>query len=113
MENEEKKLPECPECEKQLKISDDSQKLGEFLEWLQSNNYEICKWQDGITDATKIADAFAIANGGEDPDPDEERPEQGYFPIRMPIEKILAVYFKIDLKKVEEERRALLQSLRE
>ena len=101
----------CPECEKMAAVRDDSQKLGDFLEWLGSKDYRICAWQEGISDADRIVDAFATLQGRGNPDIDNE-PERGWTPINKDIEKILADYFSIDLKKVEEERRALLEEIR-
>jgi len=102
-----------PECDKMLAVKDDSQKIGEFLDWLQEKGYRICVWQEGITDATRIASAFAIASGKADPHPDiDGEPERGFVPINPDIEKLLAEYFNIDLGKVEQEKRAILENLR-
>jgi hypothetical protein len=104
---------QTPECDKMLATQEESQKLGEFLDWLQSKGYQICVWQEGITDATRIAQAFAIANGSAELiDEEEESPERGFVPINKNIEKLLAEYFNIDLDKVEKEKQAILKELR-
>ena len=72
------------ECDKMLKVASDSQKIGEFLEWLQ-NEREITLCEE---------------NGDE------------FYPARIPIERLLAEYFEIDLDKVEAERSAILGGLR-
>lgn len=77
-----------PEHEKATKVTDDSQKLGEFIEWLGSQ---------GIFLAT--------------PDPRANR-FGGHVLITESEEQILARYFKIDLKKLEQEKRAMLVALR-
>ena len=41
---------------------------------------------------------------------EENRDE--FYPVRIPIERLLAEYFEIDLDKVEAERRAILGGLR-
>lgn len=106
-----KELPACPECDKMIEVNKESQAIGEFLEWLESKGCKICEWVDGITEADVIAAAFALDM--EKLDELEGKPLRGYSPISKNTEKILAEYFKIDLNKVEAERRALLAALRE
>ena len=81
-----------PECEKLQKVKDKSQAIGVFLDWIR-NEKEIsfCKWQEDEED---------IAEG------------TGYYPIFTDTEKLLAEFFEIDLDKVEEERRTILENLR-
>lgn len=81
--------PERPECAKLVSVSPDSQKIGEFIDWLNENGIRLCRW-------TELEDA----------------PDQ-YMEIHDPMEKLLARYFEIDLDKVETERRALLDWLHE
>lgn len=76
-----------PECDKLLAVSADSQKIGAFLEWLeQERELTICDL--------------------------DYRREDRYYPAYIPINKLLAEYFKIDLNKVEQERSALLDGIR-
>ena len=80
-----------PECEKLHAVSAESQKLGEFLAWLQDEQgYTLCKFYE--------QNAY-----GED---------EGYFPDRKSIQSLLAEYFEIDMDKVDEERRQMLKELR-
>jgi len=79
---------EYPECEKMSKVKEQSQIIGEFLDWLQNER--------GIT----LAEYGSGLNN------------QHLYPIYKTIEKILAEYFEIDLDKVEQERRAMLDVLR-
>ena len=96
------KQPECPECERLHAVSSESQKIGEFLEWLTG--------EKGLT----LAEYHTHSDGCYDDDGDRMC---GYSsgslqPVHIPIEKLLAEHFKIDLDKVENERRALLEYLR-
>lgn len=75
-----------PECDKLSKISDQSQIIGEFLEWLTNErSIQIC-----------ILDNFSGK----------------FLPYRFSMEQLLAEYFDIDLDKVEQERRLILKNLR-
>jgi hypothetical protein len=72
-----------PECEKLQRVSADSQKIGDFLNWAQSNNIVLAIYTE----------------------------EDELVPSHKPFEQLLAEYFNINLNKVEEERRAILSSL--
>lgn len=75
-----------PECEKMAAIKDKSQVIGEFIEWMRdTQEFEIC-----------IFSGYS----------------KEYIPIGMTIEILLSKFFDIDLKKVEEERRHILDELR-
>lgn len=58
--------------------------ISEFIDFLEENGYAIC----------------------------EVELHDQWWPVRKSYEQLLADYFEIDLKKVEEERRALLEELR-
>lgn len=69
-------------------MRDQSQKLGEFLAWLDEQGIHLCEVMD-------------------------RGPHEGEFaPLRRGYENLLAQYFEIDLKKVEKERCALLDEQR-
>lgn len=72
-----------PECDKLLAVKDQSQIIGEFLEWLINK------------DDSRIAKFSEI--------------DKMYCPNYESTEKLLARYFKIDLKKLEKEKRALAE----
>jgi hypothetical protein len=77
-----------PECDKLLKVRDRSQAIGEFMEWLKAEKgVELAHYPE-----TK---------------PDE------LWPWHQPMEKLLAEFFDIDLNKVEQERRSMLDKLQE
>jgi len=80
--------PQYPECEKLKMVINASLLIVEFLEWLSSKkNLSLCEWKDGYTG-------------------------QGYYSSHYQIEDLLAEFFEIDLKKVEEERRQIIEDLR-
>jgi hypothetical protein len=74
-----------PECEKLAAVSDLSQAIGEFIEWAQMQGIQLCSWSDRFRE---------------------------FSPIHESINNILARHFGIDLVKIEDERRAILESLR-
>ncbi len=78
---------EFPEHVKQAKVLDQSQAIGEFLEWLDESGVVLCH-----IDTDKAFDEFT--------------------PIRTPRIKLLARYFEIDLEKIEAEKRQMLDELR-
>lgn len=85
---------EYSECEKIGKVKDQSQAIGEFIDWLQS--------EKGIVFARYHIE-------GKDPIVDYLKK---LIPVHLSMEKTLAEFFDIDLNKVEEERRAMLDDLR-
>lgn len=75
-----------PACDKMASVADRSQDIGEFLDWLQHEKLiELCIRHD-------ICGKLMAC--------------------RNDTERLLAEYFGIDLKKVEEERRAIVDALR-
>jgi hypothetical protein len=80
-------MPNCPECEKLEKVAEESNDIGQFIEWLLEHEYQICTYSEMDGDGEYVA-------------------------AHTSIEELLASYFKIDLKKVEQERRALLDWVR-
>ena len=74
-----------PECDKVLSVSDKSQLIGEFLEWLSLDGVVMSRWVKG---SNKLS------------------------PTHEGIEKLLARYFGVDLDERERELRAILAGLR-
>ena len=99
MKNEEK----YPECDKIVAAHDKSQVIGEFLDWLKSRGIRLGQWKP--TPSELVLNRMT---GKRIPADDEETFVE-YFTSK---EKILAEFFGIDLNKVEEERRAMLESIR-
>jgi hypothetical protein len=87
---------ETPEINKLKAVQPVSQQIGEFIRWL--------------TDEKKIV--FATWHNENEEDEEEEG---RLWPEPMgdaAIEKLLAEFFHIDLNKVEQEKRAILEDLR-
>jgi hypothetical protein len=80
------RVVETTECEKLRAVAPQSQKIGEFLEWLSE--------EKGISLCT--LDRY-----------------DRYEPHVQRREELLAEYFDIDLDKVEQERRGILDALHE
>jgi hypothetical protein len=89
-----KPQPKCPECEKLAEVSEESNKIGGFLGWLFSKDLVIAGYEHN----TRGWEELVVV-----------RRYQG----DSGINKLLAEYYGIDLDKVEKERRALLNWLRE
>jgi len=81
--------PKYPECEKVSAVSDASNQIGTFLDWLPSQGIHLARWQK------------------------DDWGEEGMVPNRTPIQELLAKFFEIDQDKLEEEKRAMLGALRE
>lgn len=79
---------EYPEHEKMKAVKAESQAIGEFLEWLRSRNVILCEYVEG----RNFPQHHELENKSE--------------------EKIIAEYFGIDLKKIDAEKQAMLDSLR-
>ena len=84
-----------PESDKLLAVSGESQNIGYFLDWLRSQGYYLCKFQEEEYN----------------PEIDEMYPA-GFYPTYERIEELLAKYFQIDMDKVDDERRQMLEDLR-
>jgi hypothetical protein len=74
-----------PEHTKLKEIQPQSQKVGEFLEWLQENGYTICTF-------------------------DKKHGE--YASAYISIPQMLAKFFEIDSEKIEAEKQAMLEEIR-
>lgn len=87
-----------PETGKMLAVKDQSTAIGGFLEWLDEKGLWLCR------SATK--------EDTRDDDGESTGTREGdLLPVYKSKEILLAEYFNIDLKKVEKEKRALLESL--
>lgn len=130
------KKVKTPTLDKMRANREDSQKIGEFLDWIQQNGLWVAEKhehkgtdnEDRPSGCWRIHQCTAICfcRG---PHPHYPSRRKGcscrisvslvcgfadgeFYPMNLTIEKLLARYFKIDLKKVEEERRALLEAIR-
>ncbi len=92
-------MSDYPECEKLQAVSEKSQELGFFLEWLK-NKYTLCEFVE------EHKEFFG------DNKEDYVWINEGYYQSRDSIENILAEYFDIDMNKVDEERAQILEDIR-
>lgn len=100
------------ELEKLEAVSERSQAIGEFLEWLfGSKNFHIGKY---LTDEEYESDDNIYWVDGLHEKEQFKRHEidkEELMPIHIDIEKLLADFFEIDLVKVEEERKQTLNEI--
>jgi hypothetical protein len=78
-------MADYPEHEKLKALGGDNQVVGDFIEWLGENGYEIARWNDSGTYCLPC-------NEGRD--------------------ALLAKHFEIDLNKLDDEKRAMLGAIR-
>ena len=81
-----------------VKVKPQSQAIGQFLEWLGDQNIQLAKYHEHGENCTERARECGYS-------------ENDLAPHRESTEAIRARYFNIDLKKVEEEKRALLEEI--
>ena len=85
------------ELEKMRIAQGQASTLSEFVDWLGENGYAVCKWHEHVRYSDDLGD-YSPA---------------GWFPKRESYEELFANFFLIDLKKVDKERAALLESIRQ
>lgn len=78
-------MSQWPEHEKQAQIIDEAHSIGQFLDWAEGQGLQLCRFNDRF----------------------EEFQPVGHFV------DVIAEYFEIDLSKIEAEKRAMLDKLRE
>lgn len=133
--------PPAPECERLAAVAPESNRIGEFLDWLtQERKIQLAVWEPlmecsgpGWFEATDCVDGRLIARSerwdrtlnrvvddGEDigectrcdGSGRVERSEPILVPASVGFEKLLAEFYDINLDKVDQERRAILDHLR-
>lgn len=120
---------EYPEHEKLKKVAELSQSIGEFLTWLSDDQHvwlakfdvkvDECRNCDhpdrhNLTKPSKFALRCSYDDGDEECDcthADFGNPNRLY-PWPHAISNLLATYFEIDLRVLEEEKRAILNAIR-
>ncbi len=97
--------PACPECARARAVMPKSQVIGEFLDWLQTDKkVHLCAMHEHTNDCKAWrGGAYRIICDFHDGQ---------YTPFSYTIEKLLAEFFHIDLNKMENEKRALLDHIR-
>lgn len=97
-------------------IKDESQAIGEFVEWLGGKGIFLA--EDKECTVSEYLDRETGSSRGWDlmhADQITENPEwfqSGTYRIHIPIEKLLASFFDIDQEKLEEEKREMLEEMR-
>ncbi len=81
-----------PEHEKMKAVSDESQVIGAFLDWIQNEREP----------TLQLCSMRTIFHGA----------DVRFTPTQKSIEQILADYFNINLEKIELEKRAMLEEMR-
>lgn len=82
-------MSDYPEHKKLTAVHERSQAIGEFLDWCVSEKgYQLAEWDDS------------------------REIDHRMMPIIVPVEKLLAEFFGIDLQKLEAEKRAMLEEMR-
>lgn len=83
-------MNQYPEHDKLSAVKDQSQTIGAFLEWMPSNGYYVGQYIQ-----------------------DPEWKDYQFVPSNLTINQLLAEYFEVDLDKLEDEKRQMLESIRE
>lgn len=89
-----------PEHDKLRAVAKESQRCGEFLEWLTGpQNYTLGEYHTHNDDC--IEDGERVCGSS----------ERTLYPAALNVRKLLARFFEIDEAKLENEKRAMLDSL--
>lgn len=96
-----------PEHTRLRALKGDNQKIGDFLTWLGEQGVILCK-NEQEPDFEAIQDQEEQARARRQWD----RRDPELQPWYQPTEKILALYFEIDMDKLEREKVAMLDELR-
>lgn len=126
-------MSDYPEHEKMTAVQEQSQAVGEFLEWLQTptehggKGVSLHTWEEWEEDDTclecagtgKVGSVRRNSEGArlqDCPNCDGtrlvSRPREGWMPVGGSANKLLAEFFGIDLNKIEDEKRAMLDQIR-
>lgn len=133
------KEPKCPECDKLHGVRDQSQSIGQFIEWLQEKGIVFAKshvhtdachtlgyslrgfrkeYRDKVRKGSFSGEYRPVCTKEELHNGAFNKPQCGMtestlYPEQVPIEKTLAEFFEIDLNKVEREKLRLLDFIRD
>lgn len=116
-----KEIP-TPELDKMLKNKDESQAIGAFLDWLQTEKKvifchrvpEIIEYLDEKfeKECEKLGFSSPEERAHRYNNPEKWEHTGGLVNFNLNIENILAEFFGVDLKKAEKEKCAILDNLR-
>lgn len=100
-------MSDYPQHDKLRAIRNESQAIGDFLSWLENGNLDD---KDNTYGSVELAYREKIYNDEAGPCP--ERSEY-LTPLQMRKKTLLAKYFGIDLDKLEDEKLAMIDLLRD
>lgn len=101
--------PLYPEHEKLSAVREQSQTIGDFLDWLrEEQGISLRQWME----PTEEVEALRWNEKPNDPPRFYTVKRPGYYSPEKKTEDLLAEFFGIDLKALEAEKRALLESIR-
>lgn len=95
-------MDKFPEHEKLEAISDESQACHDFLEFLNEKGFVFCQDLDYVDEFEDPMTGKVITYTG-----------KRLAPVAVDRRNLLAEFFEIDLDKLEEEKRTMLEGLRE
>lgn len=122
-------MTDYPEHKKQRRSIEEghSQAIGEFIDWLLGQGIHLVRWGTNPDDPP-LTCAFCNGTGlrwqqrgdGSARSPSNcshcggtgQRAREGWLPDTRSPNRLLADYFEIDLAKIEDEKRAMLESIR-
>ena len=91
---------QTPTCDRLSEIAPESQKLGEFLDWLREQGIHLAAYHAHTKDCREPGSRYHTCGFTDQ-----------LVSVQRPTEELLADYFEVDLAAVETERRALLTAL--
>lgn len=101
-------MSECPEHEKLAQVKDQCRAIGEFIEWLgREGRIELCEWRE-VEEDDPAMEALLLLAGKEV----RPRVTTKLMSISKGIDDLLADYFGIDNRKLEQEKLTMLARLR-
>lgn len=92
-----------PEHDKLAAGKNQSQEIGDFLEWLSESGVVMCKWHDARLGQYWDSELEEFANTVDSSE---------FLPIHETVNELLARYFGIDLDVLEQENWEMLEGLR-
>ncbi len=103
-------MSDYPEHDKLSAISDKSQAIGEFLDWLMYGGLDESAHHPGQVRKESFGSIELAFRRHRKYHKEEER-DHDLTPLNWPVKHILAAYFEIDSDKIEAEKRAMLDAI--
>ena len=114
-------MSDYPECDKLHAVSEESHRIGDFIDWLRGQGVNLMVYRDDMTETVDCWKFFPLTSekhpkdcrGGCGGTGKVERKREGWVHDPRHIEQLLADYYGIDLRKLEAEKRRVLEEIRE